>query len=262
MKKILVFLALSIAITFSMPICSINAQEINTTEYEIIITTQEDKKIVRESFTIEGITDEHIQWINFSVQQGAEDILITVNGNSATYTSISGNQYSSNISSMEIEMDSQPNVEVSYYLEKSTENFQKELLIDSNNLIVRFDGTTIFSGDNLAEGFSLTIPLNIPSETPLPTYYVTAIILLIILLVVMGFYALKKQKTTKIKKITSESEELLTTKKAALMNILKDIEKQHRAKQISDDTYHKLKDEYKQDAVETMKKLEDIQSKV
>jgi len=41
------------------------------------------------------------------------------------------------------------------------------------------------------------------------------------------------------------------------MSILKDIEKQHRAKQISDDTYNKLKDIYKQQAVETMKKLED-----
>ena len=46
------------------------------------------------------------------------------------------------------------------------------------------------------------------------------------------------------------------------MEVLKDIEKQHRAKKISDDTYHKLKDQYKQDAVETMKQLEDMSSKV
>ena len=42
------------------------------------------------------------------------------------------------------------------------------------------------------------------------------------------------------------------------MSLLKDIEKQHRANQISDDTYHKLKDRYKQEAVEAMKKLEDM----
>jgi hypothetical protein len=59
-----------------------------------------------------------------------------------------------------------------------------------------------------------------------------------------------------------ESEELLSTKKSLLMTILKDIEKQHRAKQISDDTYHKLKEQYKQEAVNAMKKLEDIGSKV
>ena len=46
------------------------------------------------------------------------------------------------------------------------------------------------------------------------------------------------------------------------MSLLKDIEKQHRAKQISDDTYHKLKERYKQETVETMKQLEDINSKV
>ena len=44
--------------------------------------------------------------------------------------------------------------------------------------------------------------------------------------------------------------------------VLKDIEKKHRAKQISDDTYHKLRDQYKQEAVETMKQLEDKKSKI
>ena len=46
------------------------------------------------------------------------------------------------------------------------------------------------------------------------------------------------------------------------MQLLKDIEKRHRAKKISDDTYHKLKDHYKNEAVETMKKMEDIKSEV
>ena len=42
------------------------------------------------------------------------------------------------------------------------------------------------------------------------------------------------------------------------MSLLKDLEKQYRAKEISDDTYHKIKEQYKQEAVETMKKLDDI----
>ena len=46
------------------------------------------------------------------------------------------------------------------------------------------------------------------------------------------------------------------------MSILKDIEKQHRSKQISDDTHHKLKEYYKQQAVEIMRKLEDKESEV
>ena len=42
------------------------------------------------------------------------------------------------------------------------------------------------------------------------------------------------------------------------MSILKDLEKQHRSKSVSDETYDKLKDEYKQQAVEVMKKIEEL----
>ena len=58
-----------------------------------------------------------------------------------------------------------------------------------------------------------------------------------------------------------ESQELLTTKKTLYLAMLKDIEKQHRGKQISDETYTKLKSEYKQHAVTVMQKLEDITKK-
>ena len=79
---------------------------------------------------------------------------------------------------------------------------------------------------------------------------------MIILIIVSFIRPSKKTKTTKKKEATAESEELLTTKKALLMEVLKDIEKQHRAEKISDDTYHKLRDQYKQEAVETMRTLE------
>ena len=72
---------------------------------------------------------------------------------------------------------------------------------------------------------------------------------------------MKKQRT-KAKKSIVESEETLNTKKALLLSLLKDIEKKHRAKGISDDTYHKLKERYKQEAVDAMKQLEDMKSKV
>ena len=68
---------------------------------------------------------------------------------------------------------------------------------------------------------------------------------------------MRKQRT-KVKKSIIESEETLTTKKALLLSVLKDIEKKHRAKEISDETYNKLKEEYKHQAVNVMKKLEDL----
>jgi hypothetical protein len=82
------------------------------------------------------------------------------------------------------------------------------------------------------------------------------------LLGVTAIYSIKKQKPGKKRDTSTGSEEFLTTKKTLLMSILKEIEKQHRSKKISDDTYHKLKEQYKQDAVDAMKKLEDIKSKV
>jgi len=71
-----------------------------------------------------------------------------------------------------------------------------------------------------------------------------------------------KQKSTKKKDMSSGSEEFLSTKKTLLMELLKDLEKQYRAKKISDDTYHKIKEQYKQEAVDTMKKLENFNSEV
>jgi hypothetical protein len=40
--------------------------------------------------------------------------------------------------------------------------------------------------------------------------------------------------------------------------LLKDLEKQYRAHSISDETYSKIKDEYKQHTVDAMKKLDDL----
>jgi hypothetical protein len=77
------------------------------------------------------------------------------------------------------------------------------------------------------------------------------------MLIVLGLFLIKKQRNKdKIK--TVDTKETLETKKTLLLSLLKDIEKQHRAKKLSDETYNKLKEEYKQQAVEAMRKLEDI----
>ena len=90
----------------------------------------------------------------------------------------------------------------------------------------------------------------------------TKIALLSILAVVSTFYLIKKKKSSKIRKIVSESEEMLNAKKSLLVSVLKEIEKKHRSKQISDDSYHKLRELYKEQAVETIKKLDDIKSEI
>jgi hypothetical protein len=178
------------------------------------------------------------------------------------YNKTSENIYQANLSTLDIEMDSQPKLELSYSIDKNSESFKKDLLRNTSSIKVVFDDITLYTASNLMMDAGFTLSLYKPTETPLSLYLIIGVILILILLVVVTIYALKKPKAAKTKKSVGESEELLSTKKSLLMTILKDIEKQHRAKQISDDTYHKLKEQYKQEAVNAMKKLEDIGSKV
>ena len=163
---------------------------------------------------------------------------------------------------MEIEFSSQPSIEITYTLDKNIKNFQKDLLRNTSAIEITFNDNILHAGSNLATGSSLELLLYQPTETPLSIYLIIGILLVVILLAVVTSYMLRRQRVTKIKKIASESEELLTTKKGLLMELLKELEKQHRANQISDDTYHKLKEQYKQETVEAMKHLEDMKSEV
>lgn len=238
-----------------------SADEISSTSHKITITTGEKDITVKEIIILTGSSDENIDLFNFWIQNGAYDIRLFVKGTSVTFNETSDNIYLSNISSLELDMDSQPKVEINYKINKNNERFQKELIRNTSSINVVFDDITLYTSTNLAIGAGFTLSLYKPTEAPLSIYLIAGVLLIIILLVVVTIYALKKPKTTKIKKITSESEELLSTKKKLLMEILKDIEKQHRAKQITDDTYHKLKEQYKQEAVEAMKQLEELESK-
>ncbi|HEC94870.1 MAG TPA: hypothetical protein ENI45_02765 [Thermoplasmatales archaeon] len=121
-----------------------------------------------------------------------------------------------------------------------------------------YDEQKHFSGENLKKGTqiftSLTKQIVKQAETTnLYLIYLVAVLAVIILILV--YYTIKGKETAKPK--TYESKEILSTKKEILMNVLKEIEKKHRAKEISDESYNRLKEEYKRDAVEVMRKLEE-----
>jgi len=261
MKKKLIILAVTM-LTCLLLVNVVSAEEIGSSNHEITITTGEKETTVKETIILIGSIDENIELFNFWIQNGAYDIGLFVKGTSVTYNKTSDNLYQSNISSLDIEIDSQLKIEINYKLDKNLERFQKEIIRNTSSINIIFDDINIYSASNLAIGASFTLSLYKPTEAPLSIYLIAGVFLIIILLVVVTIYALKKPKTTKTKKFSSESEELLSTKKKLLMEILKDIEKQHRAKQITDDTYHKLKEQYKEEAVEAMKQLEEIGSKV
>jgi hypothetical protein len=261
MKEKLFILAISI-ISVLLLFNVTGAEEIASTNHEITISTGEKAISVKEIITLTGSSDENIELSSFWIQTGADDIGLFVKGTSVLYNKTSENIYQANLSTLDIEMDSQPKLELRYNIDKNSESFKKNLIRNTSSIKVVFDDITLYTASNLMIDTGFTLSLYKPTETPLSMYLIIGVILIVILLVVVTIYALKKPKSTKIKKSIGESEELLSTKKSLLMTILKDIEKQHRAKQISDDTYHKLKQHYKQEAVDAMKKLEDIGSKV
>ena len=170
-----------------------------------------------------------------------------------------------NISSLNIPVGSNPTLELTYNLDKTINTFQKTLQRDTDSITVTYDTVEIYSSTDLKSGNSFSLSLTKQKETITQTaevpimYTLLIIVLLIIVIVLVILYSTKKTKTTETKKATiGGSEELLTTKKTLLMNLLKDIEKQHRAQQISDETYNKLKEQYKQEAIQAMRKLEDM----
>jgi hypothetical protein len=256
MKKIIVCILICIA-TLLIPTTIAQGENLETDTHNIVISTGDNDLAVAETLTIHGNSNQTYSIIKFWVQSEADKINVIVEKNGVSYTSIGNNTYFCNISSFNIKMDSQIQLDIHYTL-KDTKNFKKKMIRNTTTLTVQFDKNNILEESDLKVDTYLNLQLYKPTETPISWYIIISISLLIILLVVSTAYLFRKQKLSKVKEIAGESEELLNTKKLLLMSILKDIEKQHRAKQISDDTYNKLKDIYKQQAVETMKKLEDM----
>ena len=245
-----------------IPSTTVYGEDISTETHNITISKEGDSISVKESITIRGTSNETYTTIKFWASAEAQEVNILVSNNEVQYEPNGNNEYIFDISSFNITKDSSIQLTITYTLNKDVEEFKNILIYNTTDLSVEFDENIIYSGKNLMTGTSLTLRLYKPTEAPVSWYIIVLIILLVILLVVSTLYALRKQKSSKINDTTSESEDILNAKKTLLMSVLKDIEKQHRSKQISDDTHHKLKGYYKQQAVETMKKLEDIQSEI
>jgi uncharacterized metal-binding protein len=145
-------------------------------------------------------------------------------------------------------------------LPTDTKYFFKTIMYDTESLSIKYGDDELYRGEHLiynTESNSVQVLLHIPTEAPVNIVYIVVIFLLVVFLVASTLLLMRKQRK-KAKKSIVETEETLTTKKELLLSILKGVEKKHRAKDISDGTYNKLKEEYKQQAVNVMKKLEDI----
>jgi len=253
--SILILYIVALLLLLSSTMC---VQSTDTETHTITISTEGNSLSVSESLTIKGSSGDTYNNITFWINRDSKNVNILINNNEPDAITIIGNEYLCNVSELSIPMNTTMDVTITYNLGNDIEEFSKSIIRTTTSLSVTFGSNTLYVAENLEEGSSFALKLYKPSEAPLSLYIIIFIVLLIVLLVVTTLYAFKKQKTTTIKSTTGQSEELLGTKKALLMSLLKDIEKQHRSNQISDDTYHKLKEEYKQQAVDAMKKLENV----
>jgi hypothetical protein len=261
MKKTITFLiALLVMITIIQSTAV--SEEVDSSSYFIEINEENGKITIKETISIKGETNETV---SFWIQNGATEYRMEkITGTELTeIISQNSNIHSYNISSPNITKDTQITVTLTYKLPQQTEDFQKRLLFNNTEQIsVKWNDEKIYTAKDLGNNSYFDLTLYNVAETPLTWYIIGFIVLLIILLGVTTVYSFKKQKLTKKKDMSSGSEEFLSTKKTLLMELLKDLEKQHRAEKISDDTYNKIKEQYKQEAVDTMKKQENFKSEV
>jgi hypothetical protein len=229
---------------------------------EIIITTQNERLFIEENINLKVNSNEIYKTVNFWISSNAKQVKFLFNNYEIDTVIISDNNYTVNISSFNISQNSIINFKLQYYYDKSINEFEKYSIYNISFLELNFDKDKIFSGYDISPKTNIILPLYKLSEAPINVYIFVSIFLFILLVLLTAYYILRRQKTTHIKNISGESKELLSTKKLLLMSVLKQLEKEYRAKKISDDTYNKLRDFYKKEAVESMKKLEDIESEI
>ncbi len=239
----------------SLLIVSSNSSLANTIQnHSTAISTIDDTYSVEEKITLSQTSE----IIDFYIQSDINDLSIYINNTDIDYSKISDNRYQVNYSSGLEKEKTILTITYSFSKNKAME-YSKEFLYNTSQFSVTLDNQNIASYENIIAGTSILIhfPEEQDTSKSLNLFSTILIGLLVVLLIVTTTYSLRKRGNGKQRNRGVESSELLTTEKALLMNVLKEVEKKHRDKKISDDTYQKLKSHYKQQTVDIMSSLED-----
>ena len=183
------------------------------------------------------------------IQGEAEDVAIKVNGSEANF-SRSGEVYGVELGNL-----TRAHVEIDYLLPKETQNFFKKILQPCKKIIIKLDGNRVYEGVNLSEGCSLSFSIKERVIERINYYMYTTLILILILIIILA-YSARKRRTGKM---VTEDPDVLKVKKDLLMNVLKEIEKRHRSKEMSDEVYNRLKEEFKRETVNIVRRLEEME---
>jgi len=220
---------------------------------------------VDETIKVTNGGTENVSSLQFWIQQNIQEAvkIIELQSGKELIPLITGNIRTCNLSAANLSMspNGSMNLQVTYYLPTNTQNFIKTLLYDTTFFSVTYQNHDLFQGEHMLydseANNAIKIRLYNPTEAPLNITTIVIIFVVVIILLALLLLLLKRQRS-KAKKTIAESEETLTTKKTLLLSLLKDLEKQYRGHSISDESYSKIKDEYKQHAVDAMKKLDDL----
>jgi hypothetical protein len=237
-------------------------------DQQLVTITLTDKGVlVNEEIRVINNDQANTTLLRFWIQQNAQDIAIVAGSSGKDlipFTITSGYIRTCNLSAanLTIQHTNSLPVHITYNLPSSAQTFEQTLLYDTTLCTVTYNDQTLFQGEHLVARTDSTSTLQIrlfkPTEAPLSMMVIIILFVLVVAILGILLFILQRQRSKTKKSAGGESEETLLTKKTLLLSLLKDLEKQYRAKSISDETYTKLKDEYKQQAVDAMKRLEDM----
>jgi len=268
MKKITIIALVGLTFIFLLcPTVTASDTGLITDQHNIAILISDDGLDVEENIKIINTGEKNVTYFRFWLQQEAESdvsVLAVDSGTDLSYINMDSTTFNCSLEDYNItlEKDQSIDVRIKYTIPTETKYFVKTILYDTAALTITYEDEDLYKGEHLVyneESNSVQILLHRPTETLANILYIVIIFILVVILIASTLLLMRKQRK-KIKKSIVESEETLDTKKALLLSLLKDVEKKHRAKEISDETYSKLKEEYKQQAVEVMKKLDDIKN--
>jgi hypothetical protein len=262
MRKIGYLIFINILImSITYPCISASDIGIDIEQQNVTINMTDNGFTVEENIKIKNSEVSNVTSIRFWIQQDVSDVEILAVDSGTVLSSIviESNTWECNLNDLSINPEESLDIRLTYTLLTDTEYFVKNILYPTTSLSIIYEENELYHGELISESNSLRLLLHRPTETPINIIYIVIIFLLVVVVVAATLLLMRKQRT-KAKKSIVESEETLMTKKALLLSILKDIEKKHRTKDLSDESYNKLKEEYKQQAVEVMKKLDDIKN--
>ncbi|MEM0493160.1 MAG: hypothetical protein QXS02_04310 [Candidatus Thermoplasmatota archaeon] len=266
-KKSRVFMMIILSLILVLSTNSIvGAYTLEITDYRVDITNTGNHLKVTEDIKLKNKNSDGATLLDFWIQKESQDpiTILSVDHNVKLAPIIRGYTYTCNLTlyNISIKKDEILHISITYNLPTTTTNYEKRLTYNTNTIMVNLDDRIIGRFESLTSDASLSLPLYKPAEPPVHPLYLIFIFLLVVLIILVMLLILRRQRSKTKKEDVLESDEILNFKKTLLLLILKEIEKQYRAKEISEDTYNKIKEEYKQQAVEVMKKIEDRKKKI